>query len=163
MNLIENPFSCIFIRYSPLHKGYRCLNPMTKHVYISKHLIFDETIVPFADSNSLSLLMHDASQIQEYPTYDEWLQYPSAAKISNTPLFLNSSPTLLAAAIPLDKIYYFSNVTQMPHTSNLQDMSKVIPHELLATSHNGLHATSGEPSNFSAYNYTKANHVQQGT
>ena len=37
-------FPCVFIGYSSLHKGYRYLNPMTKRVYISRHVIFDEIV-----------------------------------------------------------------------------------------------------------------------
>jgi hypothetical protein len=33
---------CVFIGYSNLHKGYKC-------VYISRDIIFDESIFPFAE------------------------------------------------------------------------------------------------------------------
>ena len=36
---------CIFIGYSPLHKGYNCLHPSGR-VYIVRHVTFDETCVP---------------------------------------------------------------------------------------------------------------------
>lgn len=36
----------VFLGYSPLHKGYRCLNPQSQHVYISRHVVFNETNFP---------------------------------------------------------------------------------------------------------------------
>jgi len=39
---------CVFIGYSPDHKGYRCLNLATNRVIISRHVVFDETTFPFS-------------------------------------------------------------------------------------------------------------------
>lgn len=41
---------CVFLRYSLTQKGYRCLDPSTGHVYISRHVTFNETSFPFKDS-----------------------------------------------------------------------------------------------------------------
>lgn len=38
---------CVFIGYNEKYKGYRCLFPPTGRVYISRHVIFDETIFLF--------------------------------------------------------------------------------------------------------------------
>uniref|UniRef100_A0A2N9HMZ2 Integrase catalytic domain-containing protein n=1 Tax=Fagus sylvatica TaxID=28930 RepID=A0A2N9HMZ2_FAGSY len=46
-------YPCIFIGYSPLHKGYRCLHPPTKRVYLSRHVVFDEGILPYTDPRAL--------------------------------------------------------------------------------------------------------------
>jgi hypothetical protein len=39
---------CAFLGYSTHHKGYKCLNIATCHVYISHDVIFDENVFPFA-------------------------------------------------------------------------------------------------------------------
>lgn len=41
---------CIFMGYNERYKGYRCLYPVTGRVYISRHVIFDESAFPFADT-----------------------------------------------------------------------------------------------------------------
>jgi histone deacetylase 1/2 len=38
---------CVFLGYSALHKGFKCLEPNTGRVYISRDVVFDETIFPF--------------------------------------------------------------------------------------------------------------------
>ena len=41
--------TCVFLGYSEKHKAYRCLFPHTGRVYISRHVIFDESKFPFSD------------------------------------------------------------------------------------------------------------------
>jgi histone deacetylase 1/2 len=43
---------CAFIGYSSLHKGYRCLDISTGCIYISRDIVFDETVLPFASLHS---------------------------------------------------------------------------------------------------------------
>ena len=39
---------CAFLGYSNLHKGFKCLDVATGRVYVSRDVIFDETIFPFS-------------------------------------------------------------------------------------------------------------------
>lgn len=38
---------CVFLGYSLNHKGYKCLDPTTNKIYISRNIIFDEGSFPF--------------------------------------------------------------------------------------------------------------------
>lgn len=40
---------CTFLGYSSLYKGYKCLDIATGRVYISRDVIFDENVFPFAE------------------------------------------------------------------------------------------------------------------
>ena len=39
---------CVFLGYSPLHKGVKCLDVSTGRIYISCDVVFDENVFPFA-------------------------------------------------------------------------------------------------------------------
>lgn len=50
---------CIFIGYNNQYKGYKCLDPTTSRVYITRHARFDEATFPFfrtAAQNAISTL-----------------------------------------------------------------------------------------------------------
>lgn len=45
---------CVFIGYCTQQSAYKCLDPQTSRVYITRHVIFDETIFPLATSQTAS-------------------------------------------------------------------------------------------------------------
>jgi hypothetical protein len=40
---------CVFLGFSNFYKGFKCLDPASGRVYISRDVIFDETIIPFSE------------------------------------------------------------------------------------------------------------------
>jgi hypothetical protein len=42
---------CVFLGYSNMHKGFKCLDVSRGRIYISRDVIFDETVFPFATLN----------------------------------------------------------------------------------------------------------------
>lgn len=44
--------TCVFIGYNEKYKGYRCYYPPTGRVFISRHILFDESVYPFEDMYS---------------------------------------------------------------------------------------------------------------
>ena len=63
---------CIFVGYSSHHKGYKCLDASTGRVYISRDVIFDETVFPFAHKIQATL----APAKPTPPTYHQLIALP---------------------------------------------------------------------------------------
>ncbi|KAB1227925.1 Retrovirus-related Pol polyprotein from transposon TNT 1-94 [Morella rubra] len=45
---------CLFLGYSPSHRGYICLHLPTSRVYISRNVVFDESHFPYRQSSAVS-------------------------------------------------------------------------------------------------------------
>src|SRR3954467_73999 len=61
---------CVFLGYSNLHKGYKCLEISTGRIYISRDVIFDETLFPFSKlhPNAGALLRSEIALLSDSPT-----------------------------------------------------------------------------------------------
>lgn len=70
---------CVFLGYSPLHHGYRCLDLSSDRLYIARHVRFDEASFPFATTPS-----------------------PSPTLSSSPPYTSSASPTVLPDHSPSD-------------------------------------------------------------
>ena len=43
---------CVFLGYASNSKGYLCLDPLTSRIYVSRHVVFNESHYPFSSSTS---------------------------------------------------------------------------------------------------------------
>lgn len=101
---------CLFLGYSSLHKGYKCLGPTTGRLYISRHVIFHEHVlpslvrpnvrstskIPFHTSPSSLQPTHSSSTI----TQPSVLANPSSTPTISSPI-ISVSPQLPVEPIPL--------------------------------------------------------------
>ena len=79
---------CIFLGYPPTIKGYLCQDPITKKLYISRHVLFNETEFP-----ALKLAIHITSQpsvLNSYSSYS-WFTHLLSTHTC-TSLSCNSCP-----------------------------------------------------------------------
>jgi Reverse transcriptase (RNA-dependent DNA polymerase) len=89
--------SCVFLGYSLVHKGYRCLDLTTNKVYLSKHVIFHETSFPFTNSSSSSSPLSVISSTVFSPLVV--LNYPSVS--AELPTFQHTKHTSSFSNVPL--------------------------------------------------------------
>ena len=89
---------CVFLGHNADYKGYRCLYPPTGHVYISRHVIFDEKMFPFTGQ-----FKH---LIPQYPTalLHAWQQasviQTQQRSVNKVPVVLPSVSQVITPQIP---------------------------------------------------------------
>ena len=78
----KKTYPCIFIGYSPMNKGYRCLNPTTNRVYFSRHVVFYESNFPFNKNSSSTII--SAPELATYYESEAWIQKGEEEMEKNT-------------------------------------------------------------------------------
>ena len=100
---------CFFLGYSLNHKGFLCLDYATGRVYITSHVVFDESTFPLAQSKSSSS-SNDTSVEGSTPTLITPPFFPcllpdskiSYASIDSHSLSTSESPIPTTSSSPLD-------------------------------------------------------------
>ena len=117
-----NPCSlkCVFLGYNEKYKGYRCLYPPTGRLYISRHVIFDESVYPFSHTYKH---LHPQPRT---PLLAAWLRSSdspapstSTSPSSRSPLFTSADfpplpqrkTPLLPTLVPISSVSHASNIT----------------------------------------------------
>lgn len=71
---MEFIFPCIFIGYSASHKGYLFYHHPSSHIYIARHVVFNEDVFPSIPDSSISPSNQPAS-FSTSTFFNTWLTY----------------------------------------------------------------------------------------
>ena len=128
---------CVFVSYPPLSKGYICLDPTSNRIYIACHVLFNESLFPFAHdssltnphlpfSSSLSDWFSQPTQIVDEsvhtsPTESATVSTPPDLTSSLLPSFLSPSIPIPVVPPPLDVPSFVS--TSLPITAPVNSSS----------------------------------------
>jgi len=128
---------CVFLGYSLHHKGYRCLHIPSGKIYISRHVIFDETIFPSNLPSTLasSLNSHSVSLPSHLRVFS-----PLPMMNSFIPLTHGSSPSPSSSPEMLPTI---STDVSLPATEIMPIVpppgtSQAAPHPMQTRSRNNI-------------------------
>ncbi|KAM1320462.1 hypothetical protein ACFX2H_005342 [Malus domestica] len=122
--------ACVFLGYSLNHKGYRCLDAQTGRIYISRHVIFDETTFPFHSSSPPVRPSSSVPSIFNSPSIPTSLTFTHSSPVS-LPVSdsLSSSPSSSPDSLPPSSL---PNI----HPMTTRSKSGIFkPKALLATKH----------------------------
>ncbi|CAL5401450.1 unnamed protein product [Camellia sinensis] len=148
---------CVFIGYHPSVKGYRCLDPSTGHIYLSRHVVFDETCFPFAScSSSSSSPVPSVTQLHSFfwPSTSSSVSSfssPSSVSLSSSappivPLPVPSSAThpISSTALPLSNSH--PPVPSSSYPIPISSISIDLPLSAPVSTHNAPHISSNTHS-----------------
>ena len=101
---------CVFLGYSSIHKGFKCLEVSTGRVYISRDVVFDETIFPFSElhPNAGALLR------KEILLLPDEMRNPNFGGVSCTDQPVTIDPGLSSAAAGLQEENLVQNYEVLP-------------------------------------------------
>lgn len=103
---------CIFLGYSTHHKGFRCLNPATSRVYISRHARFDETCFPYEKNCTPSASSLTYSEFVDFsPKSNPSLHIPPSSHTSSSSN--QTPPCRICPTIPSQHTHHPHNDTPL--------------------------------------------------
>ena len=118
---------CIFLGYSASHKGFRCLDPTTNRVFISRHARFNESSFPFKDTNASM----DSHQFLLTTFCEDTPTATSPHNPNSSPLSSPSTPASPATFCPVCTL----NTTTLPTNSHAHNPPPTQP-TIEPTTHN---------------------------
>ncbi|KAJ0781817.1 putative RNA-directed DNA polymerase [Helianthus annuus] len=133
--------SCVFIGYSTQHKGYRCLDPTTSRIYITRHARFNETYFPFSGLNGsndftkleLTTFLDEPTNYQPTPQNPHY--HPKTSANIYTTTVAHSTPTLPCSLCP-NKAHNHPSTTPSTTSPTSQPNTQSLPNNLSTSSPN---------------------------
>ena len=122
---------CVFLGYSALHHGYRCLSLNSGKMHISRHVVFNETTFPFKQNQSL-LTKHisdkapiDTQNLGILGSHPIYAPMPAPSPVQNDLLTQDQVQDL---EIIRDDPHDMSTSTTPPVTDNQGISTEPLPH-----------------------------------
>ncbi len=140
---------CIFLGYASNSKGYLCLDPITSHFYVSRHVKFNEHHFPFSSISSSSQNTSPSSTSK--PWLSTLLYFHACSNLFSLPSILGpvpDQPMGYSLNPPISSNSYSPmGLTHLPPTgSSLPSILGPVPSQISSPSHNPITPTSPHPS-----------------
>ena len=116
--------------YSDRHKGYKCFYSPTGRTYISRHVIFDETVLPFKASD----VHKPGSPEPLVTTFQEWTASSKSLSVSSAPANIIELEDPHVPDIPLPET--LAQPTSAMVSSSLEPETNplpALPHSLMSS------------------------------
>jgi hypothetical protein len=127
---------CIFLGYSNMHKGFKCLDISKGRIYISRDVIFDESIFPFASMHPNAGARYHSDVLLNQSENDAVTNLTNAPTRTLLPVLDSSVQVLATAGSSLQQI----RVSHLaPAATGLSD-NIVLPAGAVLRDNVGLHS-----------------------
>ena len=135
---------CVFLGYLENHKGYRCFDPISNRVYISRHVVFDEHSFPFAEMTNSA----DASNLDFLDDFSAPLPTPigrRAASDNRPPMTTSDRSLPASSARPDESSSAGPSGPASPVGAGLDTSSPLSPGRApsLGSAHSPAHSSTG--------------------